>query len=43
MREGIKYFISFADHDLIQMIDFWTYLCEIDEIYEPWVYDEAYK
>jgi len=39
MKRGLKYYISFEEHDLVQMIDWWDYLCEIKEDYEPWVYD----
>jgi len=41
----MKYFISFADHPLIQMVDWWAFLCEFDtkEDYASWVYDETYK
>jgi len=43
MKRGVKYFIAFAEHDLIQMIDYWTFLCEIQEDYEGWAYDLAYE
>ena len=38
MKRGLKYYISFEEHDLVQMIDWWDYLCEIKEDYEPWAY-----
>jgi len=39
MRKGLKYYISFEGYGLVQMIDFWAFLCEIQEDYEGWVWD----
>lgn len=41
MRRGLKYYL--LTDGLIQMIDWWTYLCEIKEDYEGCdIYDEGY-
>lgn len=41
MLEGLVYYITIDE--LIQMLDYWTFLSEIMEHYEPWVYDDPYK
>lgn len=42
MLKGVEYLIT-LDNGLIQTIDFWTYLCEVQEDYEGWVYEWPYK
>lgn len=41
MRPGVHYYITMADSGLVQEIDWWAFLCEIQEIYSGEIYVEG--